>query len=203
MVRLVLQQDLFSILIRFRSWLIVITADVVKMYRQILVKESQTSSQRIVWREHPSEVIKTYELLTLTYGTALASYLATGSIHELAHLEGKTFPIGALIICPDFYMNDLITGTNTVEEAKAIRNQVTSLMKLGGFSLHKWASNTEEALENVSRDTEDNTTLDLDKDGISRILGVKWNRKGDIFQYNIKLEQPALITKRSILSSIS
>lgn len=98
MIGPVLQQDLFSILIRFRSWPIVITA-VVKMYRQILVKENQTSLQRIVWREHPSEDIKTYELLTLTYGTAPASYLATGSIHELAQLEGKKFPIGALIIC--------------------------------------------------------------------------------------------------------
>lgn len=90
-----------------------------------------------------------------------------------------------------------------MEEAKIIRSQVTSLMKLGGFSLHKWASNTEEALENVSRDTENNTTMDLDKDGTSRTLGIKWNRNGDRFQYNIKLETPALITKRSILSSIS
>lgn len=50
------------------------TADVVKMYRQILIEENQTALQRIVWRNHPAEDIKTYELLTLTYGTAPASF---------------------------------------------------------------------------------------------------------------------------------
>ena len=44
----VLQQDLFSILLRFRTFRYAITADVAKMYRQVLIDENQTPLQRIV-----------------------------------------------------------------------------------------------------------------------------------------------------------
>ncbi|XP_018393747.1 PREDICTED: uncharacterized protein LOC108772639, partial [Cyphomyrmex costatus] len=73
----VVQQDLISILMRFRFFIYVITADIVKMYRQISVHASQTCLQRILWREDPSASVDTYELTTVTYGTASASFLAT------------------------------------------------------------------------------------------------------------------------------
>ncbi|KYM97814.1 Putative nuclease HARBI1 [Cyphomyrmex costatus] len=44
----VVQQDLISILIRFRFFVYSITADIIKMYRQILIHPSQTSLQRIL-----------------------------------------------------------------------------------------------------------------------------------------------------------
>ncbi|XP_024868250.1 uncharacterized protein LOC112452343 [Temnothorax curvispinosus] len=44
----VLQQDLFSILLRFRRFIFVMTADIAKMYRQVLVEEDQVALQRIV-----------------------------------------------------------------------------------------------------------------------------------------------------------
>lgn len=63
-----IQQDLFSIIIRFRTYNFVLTADISKMYRQIIVNKSQTALQRILWRSNPSEPIKTDELSTVTYG---------------------------------------------------------------------------------------------------------------------------------------
>ncbi|XP_070527747.1 uncharacterized protein [Cardiocondyla obscurior] len=49
------QQDLLSILLRFRIWKYVFSADVIKMYRQIRVHDSQTHLQRVVWRDCPKE----------------------------------------------------------------------------------------------------------------------------------------------------
>jgi len=74
------------------------------MYRQILLDERQTSLQRIVWRDNPTEDIKTYELLTLTYGTTSASFLATKVIHQLSELEETRFSIGAIIARRDFFI---------------------------------------------------------------------------------------------------
>lgn len=51
MVGPVVQQDLLSIILRFRTLPYVFCADIVKMYRQILVHESQLRLQRIFWRE--------------------------------------------------------------------------------------------------------------------------------------------------------
>jgi len=44
----IVQQDLISILMRFRFFTYVITADIIKMYRQILMHPSQTRLQRIL-----------------------------------------------------------------------------------------------------------------------------------------------------------
>jgi len=48
LVGLTVQQDLISILMRFRFFTYVITADIIKMYRQILMHPSQTRLQRIL-----------------------------------------------------------------------------------------------------------------------------------------------------------
>ncbi|XP_039311166.1 uncharacterized protein LOC120359023 [Solenopsis invicta] len=64
----VVQQDLMSIVIRFRTFTYVLIADIIKMYRQVLVHPSQTSLQRILWRNDTESDVKTYKLTTVTYG---------------------------------------------------------------------------------------------------------------------------------------
>ncbi|KYQ47217.1 hypothetical protein ALC60_13774, partial [Trachymyrmex zeteki] len=51
MVGPTVQEDLFSILVRFRTFPIALTADVSKMYRQVLIDPTQTALQRILWRD--------------------------------------------------------------------------------------------------------------------------------------------------------
>lgn len=74
MVGPTIQQDLHSILLRFRQHQYVISADIAKMYRQILVQPNQRPLQRIFWRDDPSENLQIYELNTVIYGTASASF---------------------------------------------------------------------------------------------------------------------------------
>lgn len=54
----VIQDDLFSILLRFRQHNYVMTSDIEKMYRKILISESQRHLQMILWRENEHEPVK-------------------------------------------------------------------------------------------------------------------------------------------------
>ncbi|XP_062557510.1 uncharacterized protein LOC134222369 [Armigeres subalbatus] len=54
------QGDLFSITIRWRTHQYVIIADIEKMYRQIQIHPSDHCLQRILWRNDPSEPIRTF-----------------------------------------------------------------------------------------------------------------------------------------------
>lgn len=83
----VLQQESVLLLLRFQKHKYALTADIEKMYQQILIDTDQTSLQRILWRDNSTNDIKTYELRTLTYGTAPASFIATKVIQQLADLE--------------------------------------------------------------------------------------------------------------------
>ena len=64
-----IQDELFTNLLRFRLHRYVFTADIEKMYRQILVHEDDRRFQLILWRNHPTEELQAYQLNTVTYGT--------------------------------------------------------------------------------------------------------------------------------------
>ncbi|XP_033222577.1 uncharacterized protein LOC117176445 [Belonocnema kinseyi] len=70
----VVQNDLFSITLRFRQYPIVLSAYIAQMYRQIKVTENQQDLQRILWRKDPSEPIQHFRLTTVTYVTATAPF---------------------------------------------------------------------------------------------------------------------------------
>lgn len=72
MIGPVVQPDLASVMLRFRTFIYVFSADMIKMYRQILIDLSQACLQRILWRNNPTDNVITYEL-TVTYGTSSAS----------------------------------------------------------------------------------------------------------------------------------
>ena len=55
-----IQDDLFTILTRFRKHKFVLTADIAKMYRQIQVDPSDRHYQRILWRDDPTKPVQTY-----------------------------------------------------------------------------------------------------------------------------------------------
>lgn len=76
MVGPTIQQDHFSILIRFRKHPVVLCADIEKMYRQVLIQDNQKHLQCICWRSSPYDSLKTYTLNTVTYGTTSAPFLA-------------------------------------------------------------------------------------------------------------------------------
>jgi len=78
------QPDLIAILLRFRLHNIALTADIEKMYRQIRVHDEDCNLQKIFYRPDPNESLKQYKLMTVTYGTKSAPFLATRCLTELA-----------------------------------------------------------------------------------------------------------------------
>ncbi|XP_011884007.1 PREDICTED: uncharacterized protein LOC105571143 [Vollenhovia emeryi] len=195
-----IQEDLFSILVRFRTFRYAMTADITKMYRQILIDQSQRSLQRIFWRNSSQDELKTFELLTLTYGTAPASFLAIRSIHKLAEYQADSFPIGSKLVLRDFYVDDLLTGASTLQEALEIKKQTIQLLRKGGFELTKWSSN-----HSSIQDIEGSTKKEFNLGNETRALGVVCNCESDVFKFISIGQHPPLdrLTKRSILSRIA
>ncbi|XP_043263915.1 uncharacterized protein LOC122404086 [Colletes gigas] len=199
-----IQDTLFSILIRFRQHAFVLIADMEKMYRQIIVHPDDRKYQRILWRESTAEAIKTFELNTITYGTAPAPFLATRSLNQLAKDEAKNFPVAAEIFTRDFYMDDLLTGADSYETALDIKQQCVALARAGGFHLRQWTSNDTRLIADLQLKNQQQS-LCLDPSQTKKTLGVYWNPANDQISYSFKqisLEQ-SRITKRVLLSQIA
>jgi len=74
------------------------TADISKMYRQIQVHPEDYDLQCILWRKSSDEPLKQYQVVTATYGTATASFLATRCLNQLASEEASSYPLAAEVI---------------------------------------------------------------------------------------------------------
>ena len=194
-----IQNDLISILLRFRVHPIAITADIEKMYRQIEVHPQDALYQKILWRENQNEPIKVYKLNTVTYGTACAPFLAIRTLQQLAQDEADKQPLVQEILREDLYVDDLLTGAETVENAAALKHDLIKLASRGGFNLRKWSSNCSELTDNY----EDNN-IELSHDKSMKLLGIQWNPIKDTITYAISNPKNSKrFTKRSILSQIA
>lgn len=200
-----LQHDIRDIFLRWRKHNICLVADIQRMYRQILVREDDVDYQRIVWRSKPEDPIQDYRLLTVTYGTSCAPYLAIKTLRQLASDESDKFPKAASVLQSDCYMDDILCGCDTVDEAIQLSGELIDLSNKGGFVLHKWNSNSVVVLESLpTENNQTRETINIMMDKTVKTLGVRWNPSSDCFELNMKLPSASpKVTKRSVLSDVA
>lgn len=199
-----LQDDLRSLIMRWRLRKICFLADIQKMYLQILVTKQDADYQRVLWREEGNKEIKDYRMVRVMFGTASAPYLAVRTLQQIAEDEGDRYPKARKVIKEDFYMDDLMSGEETEEEAIKLANEISKILSKGGFKLQKWASNSKNFLKQFEK-SERSTNVDLKTEvaGTMKALGLTWNMGEDSFEYNLSLsKQPKVVTKRSILAEL-
>jgi len=131
------QPDLYTIVLRFRTHQVCFTADIVKMYRQIVVHPEDRDLQRILWRYSTDKPIQEYRLTTVTYGTSSAPFLATRSLKKLADDNEQKYPRAAQVLNNDFYVDDLLSGTSTIEDALNVQKELSALLQTAGLTLRK------------------------------------------------------------------
>ncbi|GBM53571.1 hypothetical protein AVEN_60688-1, partial [Araneus ventricosus] len=198
-----LQPDVFKILLNFRTFPIAISTDIEKMYRQIRIHSEDADFQRIIWRTDTNHPLSTYRLLTVTYGTSCAPYLAIRTLHQLAADEMSTSPEACKIIREHFYVDDLLTGANSVSHAKVLVSEINRVLQSGGFTLKKWASNIVDVLDSIPAESKlQKNEISIDESSSVKILGVHWNSHQDTLQIEITDPQEVL-TKRQLLSVIA
>ncbi|XP_037926645.1 uncharacterized protein LOC119661389 [Hermetia illucens] len=181
------QYTIFEILLRWRRHKYALAADIEKMYRQILVDSRDCDLLRIVWRPEPQGPIKHYRLNTVAEDEQFTSPSASESIKK------------------DFYVDDLLTGSSTIEGAAKLQNDIVNVLKKAGFNIRKWSTNYEEVLKHVSTaDRETSDVVNINLENTVKTLGLQWIPKDDIFTFKVKLPHISAnepVTKRIITSN--
>ncbi|CAG9090548.1 unnamed protein product [Plutella xylostella] len=201
-----LQQDMLSLLIKWRKHRFVITADIEKMFRQTWIHPEDQKLQKIIWRDTPSEPLQEYQLTTISYGQKSAPFLAMMTLRKLARDEKPNYQSSNAcdVIETSFFMDDLVHGCNTIAEAKQLKQDLIEILKSGGFNLRKWKSNTPELAANSQEEAE---KLDFRRSGSNKTLGLCWDPKKDQFSFQSKMlnekSSPREVSKRTLLSDIS
>ncbi|XP_033229127.1 uncharacterized protein LOC117180745 [Belonocnema kinseyi] len=182
-----IQKPLHHQLLSFRTHPYVITADIEKMYRQIWIHPDDRKFQKIFWYHEGK--IRTFTLNTVTFG--------------LAKDEEHNFPRASQLLRRDFYVDDFLSGADTLDDIMAIRDEMIALLSRGGFVIRKWSSNHPSALDNIDRKIFD---LDCGIQGnpIEKTLGVVWDSQRDVFTYLVNPpNSQSISSKRKLLSQVA
>lgn len=174
------------------------------MYRQIMLNIPDRDYHRIFWRETKNDPLQDYRLTTVTYGTTSAAFLAVRSLQQLANENSESFPLASSRIKRDFYVDDLLTGADTLSQAIELQKQINFILNSGGFQLAKWACNDINLIPH-SNNT-DTCNIHFDKHNENKTLGLHWNYSHDTLGYKLSLPHKLSktgLTKRYILSIVS
>jgi len=198
-----LQSDITQILHRCRLRRYMFTADICKMYRQIQIHSDDRTYQHIVWRNSPSDELQDYELTTVTYGVSASPYQAIRVLHQLEHDDGHKFPLARKILSTQTYVDDIVSGDDTVSALLQRQADLVQLLMQAGFELKKWSSNTPEVLRHIPQgDHAVQPSFDPKDDMSVKILGLHWDPVTDTFSYHTS-PVPLTVTKRVVLSTIA
>ena len=132
-----IQDDLFSILIRFRFPRYVFSGDLAKMFRQIKIIDSDQYLCLILWRNHPSENLSVFKLSTVTYGTKSASYLATKCLQKISKDISVSHPEVSNVIEKSFYIDDGFSRSDSLKETRNLIEKLNFILSKYGFHIRK------------------------------------------------------------------
>ncbi|XP_043062770.1 uncharacterized protein LOC122319504 [Drosophila yakuba] len=148
------------------------------MYWQIWVDPKHTPFQRILFRNNRGD----FELKTVTFGVNCAPFLAIRVLQQLAADVELRHPKASNIIRNFMYVDDVLAGADSTEEAQLMVQELRDALKSAGFPLRKWTSNQKEVLAAIQSNHLLNTDfLEIDAESTAKTLGIRWKASSDEF----------------------
>ena len=202
-----LQNKLWDVLVRHRSFPVALCGDIEKAFLQIRIKLEERDALRFHWRRDEHSETLVYRFTRALFGLTSSPFLLGGVIEQ--HLETWESKIPEIVaeLRRCMYVDDLLSGAQTVEQAKEKKNRSIEVFNDAKFTLHKWNSNVVELEDGGATDESDSeATLAKEQLGTkpseSKILGLPWNKDGDLLSVVFPTGE-ASPTKREVLSKLA
>ena len=119
---------------------------------------------------------------------------------QLAADSSVTHPRASKILLEDFYVDDVITGSDTIDEIISLQTELVKLLKSAGLNLRKWTTNCWPLLISLPDDQRELSPVDFEESNSIKVLGLQWCPSKDVFSYKVKFNPSNTCTKRHILS---
>lgn len=195
-----LQNELPAVILNWRFYEFVFTADIQRMYRCIDMHPDDIQYQQILWRNASGE-LQSYCLNTVAFGTSPAPCLAIRVVHQIAEDERINYPLAEHILKAEMYVDDVQSGGDSLENALQKRDHLIAALRSAGMELRKWCSNHPSLLASIPVEHQSiDSSLEFKSTEIVKTLGMSWQPTTDQFKFKIKFELPTIATKRAVLS---
>ena len=224
-------QNVFDILLRFRSYRVASTTDIEKAFLMISINPRDRDALRFLWVDdvqHGEPNVITLRFTRVVFGVSSSPFLLNATIRH--HLERYSASHPKLVSCilQSLYVDDLVSGAKDEESAYELFVTSKQILKSGSFNLRKFATNSpslQVVIDNLENSKiskpEKSFCNDVDKtfakstinqshpndSGGQKILGVHWDVVSDQFSFSFKglaaVAAKIEPTKRSVVSLVS
>ena len=201
-----LQNKLWDVLVRQRSYPVAVTGDLKKAFLQVRIKASDRDALRFHWRKDEHSKLETLRFTRALFGLTSSPFLLGGVIE--CHLETweTRAPEVVTELRKNLYVDDLLSGGVTVGEAQYRKEHAIEIFEDASFTLHKWHSNVpmlEGGIESKDSDLSfAKHQLQHPEEARASLLGLGWDKDKDELSAKFPTEQ-VQPTKRGILSKLA
>jgi len=201
---------LFDVLIRFRLNKIAMLADIKQAFLNVGINVEHQDYLRFLWFDADNDDLIVYRFTRAVFGLTSSPFLLNATVRH--HLS-KFVDIAILKeivekVMEDLYVDDLISGCDSIEEGKLFYKKIKGVMSGAGFILRKWISNNTELSTYITSQESNSddvfSSLPHCDKGVT-VLGLKWDTATDelVFDFNDLLDRCRTMkkTKRGLLST--
>ena len=189
--------DLVEILVRFRRWPVAVSGDIKRAFLQIGVREEDRDVHRFLWCKDGT--VRVMRFTRLPFGNCASPFLLNATIRY--HLKEVGDSPTVREISDNMYVDNLMIGADSDEEACELIRQSSDIMQSGGFPLGQWCSNS--PVVGTMLDTEF-TDRNLNGESSVKTLGIKWFAAQDCFGFDgLTIPSGLVVTKRVVLGYIA
>ncbi len=199
-----LYPPLVDILTKFRCHAVGVSADITKMFREILLNPNERDWHRFLVR-NDSGHIEDCRMLRLTFGVKSSPFLATQVLRTLAEAHSTSHPRASQAILSEFYVDDVLTGADSDVTAYQLHLELYDLLLQAGMTLRKWRTNSPVLRSLIHPDLleKDSAALTIEPSpDAQKALGIHWDTHVDSFHVAVPKLSPSTspTTKRVIAS---
>ena len=147
-------QLIFDLLVQFRSYEVALTADLEKAFLMVAVDEADRDALRYIWvdearKEQPN--LKIYRFARVVFGVSASPFLLNATIrfHLERNLNTNKTVVNRLL--HSTYVDDIVSGANTKEEAFNLYAVAKAIFLKGGFNLRKFLTNSKNLQRQINQ----------------------------------------------------
>ena len=167
--------SLLQVLVKWRMFPVGFLGDISKMYHNVGTGEIEANLRRLLWREceqnRPPDV---YCFEKVTFGDRPAGCIVVSALQATAEMFSHYSKKAAHVLKQDSYMDDTLSGDNSIKEAKDLVSNIETIARKGGFKYKKFIFSGEYEDNGESKPSE-------------KALGIVWEPSEDKIKVRIEL----------------
>ena len=192
---------LAGVLLRIRTYSLLLICDIEKAFLQIALRESDRDATRFLWvhdinKPPKGDNLRILRFSRVPFGFVSSPFLLIATV--IHHLNKYNMPLTRELI-DNLYMDNMASKANSVEEAVDNYHKIKEIFRKAKMNVREFISNSKKVNDQINKEDQHPGI----KGGTIKMLGVQWSHSEDTLLIKMPtIPKSESISKRNLLAYI-